>query len=210
MTGGTERSSCTTAEAPSVPVERIAVGVPLEEQIVANDQTIVVPVSVVTSGGFNSPIALEVSGLPEDVATSFNPNSFPAPGSGSSTLTIKTAAQTFPMSYPVTVIAIGPGDETGSRTFILTVFCNPPVILGVDQLRSATLAAGSSATLEIKHQGSGPFTYQWYTGPRGSTNFPVQGARTSKLTTSNEGLYWVRVGNACGSIDSAAAFLSRN
>lgn len=210
MTGGTARASCTTpAEVPAGPVQRIVVNVPLEEQIVANDQTIVVPVSVETSGGFNSPLSLEVSGLPRDVVTIFQPNFFPAPGSGSATLTIRTTALTFPLSYPVTVFAISPDEEKGSRTFILTVFCNPPVILGVDQLRSTSFASGSSATLEIKHLGSGPFTYEWYSGPRGSVNFPVPGATTSRLTTSSEGLYWVRVRNACGSVDSAAAFISR-
>lgn len=59
---------------------------------------------------------------------------------------------------------------------------------------------------------SGSLSYQWYKGNRGVTTDPL-GSGFSFLTipnpeTADEGLYWVRVTDGSGSIDSAAAQLT--
>lgn len=206
MTGGTARSAC-SSKAPVAPTNRIGVVVPGDEMFMGNDETITVPVSVTTSG-FSNAVNLSVVGLPDDVIATFSPATFPTPGSGSATLTIKTGARTLPATYPVTVVATNASDEfeLGGSTFLLTIECSPPMILGVDQPRSTSFARGSSATITTKAVGSGPLSYQWYTGPRGSVSFPVAGATGATLTTSTEGMYWVRVSNACGTYDSNAIF----
>ncbi len=209
MTGGTARSSCTsTVETPTPTIAQISVSVPPGDMVIGNDQTLTVPLTVFTASGFNSDVNLNVSGVPKDIAIKLVPNFFRAPGNGESVLTLQIGAQTRPARYTIALIATG-GGQRGGITFPLVILCDPPTILGVDQLRSTTFARGSSATLEIKPNGSGPLTYQWYTGPRGSVNFPVEGATSSKLVTNTEGMYWVRVSNACGNIDSAAAIVTQ-
>jgi hypothetical protein len=83
------------------------------------------------------------------------------------------------------------------------------MILGIDQPRSTSFSGSGSASIETKVIGSGPVTYQWYRGARGSTNFPVSNGTGATLTTNEEGMYWVRASNACGSVDSATAVVTR-
>ena len=204
MSGGTARSAC-SSKAPLVPTNTISVSVPGDERFMGNSDTITVPVSVTTSN-LSSAVNLSVVGLPDDVTTTFEPSTFPSPGNGTATLTIKTSATTLPNTYTVTVVGTNASNEfeTGGSTFLLTIECTPPMILGVDQPRDTTFDRGSSATITTKSVGSGPLSYQWYAGPRGSTSFPVAGATGATLTTSTEGMYWVRVSNACGTYDSKA------
>lgn len=203
MNGGSARSSC-SSKAPAVPTNAISVSVPGDERFMGNSDTITVPVSVTTTN--SSAVNLSVVGLPDDVTTTFEPSGFPSPGNGTATLTIKTSATTLPNTYTVTVVGTNAANEfeTGGSTFLLTIECTPPIILGVDQPRNTSFPRGSSVTFTTKASGSGPLTYQWYTGPRGSISFPVAGATGATLTTSNEGMYWLRVSNACGSYDSNA------
>ena len=206
MTGGTARTACSTT-APLAPTARIGVSVPIDEMFVGNDESISVPFSISTTSDFQQQVNFSLVGLPDDVIITFTPPALPRPGSGAAILTIRTGTRSLPATYPVTVVATNASDETefGASTFLLTIVCNPPQILGLDQPRDATFNAGSSASVSVKVVGSGPLVYQWYTGPRQSTNFPVQtGGGAATLNTSTEGMYWVRVSNACGSVDSNA------
>ncbi len=176
-----------------------------------NDSTQTVVLSTITQNGFSGDVDLEVVSDATDaegVTATLSNTHFGAPGIGQSTLTIKVGPNTFPRDYFITVITSANGKQA-FNTIKVTVLCDPPMILGIDQPRGTSVSGGGSASLETKVVGSGPLTYQWYSGPRGSTNFPVSGAKAAKLTTSNEGLYWVRVSNACGSVDSAAALVTR-
>lgn len=205
MAGGTARTAC-SSKAPIAPANRISVSVPADEMFMGNDETITVPVQVNTTSDFGQAINLSVVGLPDDVVATFSPATFASPGSGVATLTIKTGARSQPATYPVTVVATNAGDEfeLGGSTFLLTIECSPPIILGINQPRDAFFSSGSSATFTAKSAGSGPLSYQWYVGARGSTAFPVAGATGPTLTTPNEGQYWLRVSNACGTTDSNA------
>lgn len=182
-----------------------------EGLLMTNDSTETVPLSTITQNGFSGDVDIEVfsdATEAEGLSVSLSQTHFPAPGTGNSTLTIKVGPNTFPRDYYVTVVTTANGKQA-FNTIKVTVLCDPPMILGIDQPRGASFSGGGSATLETKAVGSGPLTYQWFSGPRGSTNFPVNGGNAARLTTNNEGLYWVRVSNACGSVDSAPALISR-
>lgn len=176
-----------------------------------NDSTQTVTISTITQNGFSGDVDLEVvsdATEAEGLTATLSNTHFGAPGIGQSTLTIRVGPNTFPRDYFVTVITNANGKQA-FNTIKVTVLCDPPMILGIDQPRGTSFSGSGSASVETKVIGSGPLTYQWYGGSRGSTNFPVSGGTGAKLTTSNEGLYWVRVSNACGSVDSAAAFIAR-
>jgi pseudomonalisin len=82
------------------------------------------PITVTTTAvnGFNSAVALSVSGLPKGVTASFTRSSIPAPGSGSSTLTLKVASGTGANvgTYSLTVTGSG-GGATQTQKLTLTV-----------------------------------------------------------------------------------------
>ncbi len=73
------------------------------------------------------------------------------------------------------------------------------------QPKDQAVQAGGSVTLSVSATGSGPFTYQWFVGPSGSTSSPIPGATTAtyqtpKLTSTTQ--YWVRITDATGSVAS--------
>lgn len=70
--------------------------------------------------GFNNAIALTSSGAPGGSTVSFNPMSIPAPGSGTSAMTIAVGGTTTPGTYPITVTGTG-GTTQHSTTVNLTV-----------------------------------------------------------------------------------------
>jgi uncharacterized membrane protein len=77
-------------------------------------------VSTTVSGGFNSAVALSVSGLPSGVTASFSPSSIAAPGSGSSTLTFTASSTAATGTSTVTITGTG-GGVTHTSTVSLTV-----------------------------------------------------------------------------------------
>jgi len=72
------------------------------------------------SGSFNSTVALSASGLPSGATATFSPSSLPAPGGGTSNLTITAGASTPPGSYNVTVTGTG-GGQTHTTAINLTI-----------------------------------------------------------------------------------------
>jgi hypothetical protein len=205
MTGGTAGSTCGAVAGPAGP--QIAVTVPQDTILMNDNATITVPVTVSTVSGFANDVTLSVTGLPDDVITSFDKSQFPKPGNGSANLTITTTAQTFPATYFVSVLASG-GDQVGGSTFALVVDCSPPVIVGLNQPKNTTVNRGSTTQLSVTADGTGPFVYQWYQGFQGQTSSPVAKGTDSTLTTpaiNDTSLFWVRVSNACGSVDSQTA-----
>ncbi|HWW60229.1 MAG TPA: hypothetical protein VN181_02580, partial [Thermoanaerobaculia bacterium] len=205
MTGGAARAACGAVTGPTG--VQIAVIVPENETLISGDSSVTVPLTVSTVGGFANDVALSVTGLPDDVQLTLSRPVIPNPGRGTSNLTIKTGANTFPGTYAVQVVATG-GDATASSSFLVTVFCDPPLILGTNQPKSTTVTRGSVARLDVTSAGTGPFRYQWYVGHTGQTRFPLAGGTDKTFTTSSindTSFYWVRVTNACGSADSQTA-----
>jgi hypothetical protein len=76
-------------------------------------------VSTTVSGGFNSSIALSVSGVPSGASATFTPTSIAAPGSGSSTLKI-TAGTAAAGTYNLTITGTG-GGKTHTTPLTLTI-----------------------------------------------------------------------------------------
>jgi hypothetical protein len=138
------------------------------------------------------------------------PDFIAAPGAGQATVSIGVGPNTFPRDYRVTVTATANG-KTSSSTFIVTVQCDPPMILGIDQPQNQTVNRNSPANLTVKATGSGPFVYQWYSGRRGNTRTPIAGATSATYTTpavTGANSYWVRVSNPCGTVDSNSVSVS--
>ncbi|MBZ5522866.1 MAG: hypothetical protein LAP21_11570 [Acidobacteriia bacterium] len=79
-----------------------------------------VTISSAVAGGFNSAVALSVSGLPAGVTSTLSPASIAAPGNGSSTLTFNAGATAGTGTFNVTVTASG-GGITHTATIALTI-----------------------------------------------------------------------------------------
>ncbi|HVR38569.1 MAG TPA: hypothetical protein VMU84_05695 [Thermoanaerobaculia bacterium] len=204
MTGGTGRAACSSVVTPTGP--QISVEVP-GEVFLTGISSITVPITVKTAAGFDNDVALNATGLPDDVQLTFSKPVIPKPGSDIVNLTIKTGSNTFPANYSLLVVATG-GEATASNSFPVTVYCDPPLILATNQPKSQTVTRGSVARLETASTGTGPFKYQWFAGNTGQTRFPLAGGTDKTFTTSginDVSYYWVRVSNACGSADSQTA-----
>jgi len=102
-------------------------------------------ITVTVSGGFNNSVSLAASGVPSGTTVSFNPVTLPAPGSGSSTMTI-TVGTTPEGTYPITVTATGGGihqtatvNLTVEAQVVLTwTASQSPGIAGYNVFRSTT------------------------------------------------------------------------
>ena len=102
-------------------------------------------ITVAVSNGFNNAVTLSASGVPAGTTVSFSPATLPAPGSGSSTMTILVNT-TREGAYPITVTATG-GGIYQTATVNLTVMAQvtltwtasqSPGIAGYNVYRSAT------------------------------------------------------------------------
>ncbi|HEY0142240.1 MAG TPA: VWA domain-containing protein [Thermoanaerobaculia bacterium] len=117
-------------------------------------------------------------------------------------------------TYVVPIAARRNATGRTSVDYVLVyVGCLPPIILGAPghQPESQSVPAGMRATLKVAPEGSGGFRYQWYRGYRGMTFSPIEGATGPTYTTpvvTGQESYWVRVTNACGSVDSLTAVVS--
>ena len=79
------------------------------------------------------------------------------------------------------------------------------------QPQSQTIQSGQTAALNVSAAGTGPITYQWYTGTSGNTTNPISGATSSLYTTNSlttNTNYWVRVSNTYGNTDSYTAMIT--
>src|SRR5258708_6951662 len=114
-------------------------------------------VSTTVSGGFNSAVALSVSGLPSGVTASFNPTSIAAPGSGSSTLTFTASSTATTGTATVTVTATG-GGVTHTATVSLTInaAATPDFAVSASPA-SVSVTQGSTGTSTISTTVSGGF-----------------------------------------------------
>jgi hypothetical protein len=177
--------------------------------VITNGATQTIAFTSAITSAFNSDLQLSVTSNAadtDDFRVSMTPDKFAAPGSGEGKVTITTGPMTFPRTYVVTLNATD-GTQNFSRSFLVQVQCDPPSILGTNQPKSTTATNGGSFEMTVVPSGSGPFFYQWYRGARGMTRWPVAGATGPKMTTASRenDSYWVRVSNACGSVDSVAA-----
>jgi hypothetical protein len=175
--------------------------------VMGNSSSTSVLFSTFASSASTSDVAVSAQSDADDLIVSVNHPVIAAPGSGDEILTIRTTPTTTAGDHVVTITATN-GTETSSASVFVTVLCDPPFILGIDQPRGSTVGLGRPAQLSVKASGSGPLTYQWFTGASGLTNFPLAGGASANFTTSalnDTTSYWVRVSNPCGSVDSQTA-----
>ena len=105
--------------------------------------------TITTAGvnGFNSSIALSASGLPSGASASFNPGTIPAPGNGSSIITITVGSSTPTGTYPITVAGNGGGVQQ-TTTITLTVTGAPNFTISASP-HSQTINRGSRTTYTV-------------------------------------------------------------
>src|SRR5271157_2562078 len=107
-------------------------------------------ITTTISGGFNSAINLSASGMPSGTTVNFNPSTLPAPGAGSSTMTITVGNSTPVGSYPITVTGNG-GSIQQNTTVTLTVTAQ--------QQPNFTLSASPGAlSIAQRNQGASTIT----------------------------------------------------
>jgi hypothetical protein len=89
-----------------------------------------------------------------------------------------------------------------SLATLVTVTCSP--IGSGPGASPSTINVGQSSTLSLTTQGSGPFTFQWYTGNLGDTSHPINGANGTSTVVSPTATsaFWVHVTASCGSQDA--------
>jgi subtilase family serine protease len=174
-----------------------------------------------TSAGnttFNSAVALSVSGLPTGVTGSFSPASIPAPGNGSSTLTLAAAGTTAVGNYTITVTATA-GSLTQTAQFTLTVLAPSFTLKG--SATSVTVAPAGKGTISFASAGNSTFSSAvalsvsglptGVTGTWAPTSIAAPGNGSSTLTlsaasTTATGVYTVTVTATAGSLAQTAQF----
>ena len=162
---------------------------------------------------FNAPIHFSAGALPQGMTLTFDKTDVPAPGDGTVTATVSVDNSIFPLTYRNLAVLGSGGSETRAGFFGVEVLCTPPTILGISQPKTQTVARGSRATLSVKAEGGGSFLYQWYAGHAPITRFPISGATSASLQTepiNDFQQYWVRISNACGTVDSLTATVTPN
>ena len=112
-------------------------------------------ITTAISGGFNADITLSASGMPSGVTVSFNPQTIPAPGAGSSTMTITVGSNTAPGTYPITVTGNGGGVQENT-TVTLTVTAAPSFTISAFPT-SLSVQQGNQGTSTVSTTISGDF-----------------------------------------------------
>src|SRR5208337_3349184 len=99
------------------------------------------------SDGFNSAVSLSATGAPSGTTVSFDPSTIPAPGSGSSTMSVNVPAGTAYGSYPITVNATsGQGNQTATVTLTVSASGNVHLPAGTGWVRLGSGANFCSAS----------------------------------------------------------------
>lgn len=134
-----------------------------------------------------------------------------------------SAEQGYPSANsPLMFYSLQPGSKATLRPWdqlaISTVYgsglrslCTPPNIL--KQPSDARVVAGSQVRFEIQVDGTAPISMQWFRGENGVTNDPVPGSTSDVLELDDvrsPGIYWIRVRNDCGIVNSVSASVSVN
>ncbi len=151
--------------------------------------------TVTTSGGTVSPTYQWYIGNPPD-------DTHPAPNGTTSSLTVMPAATT---TYYVRLTVCGPQDSNAATVTVTA--CTPPSA-PVPVAAPSTITSGQSSTITETPVGSGPFTYQWYSGNSGVTTSPIGGSTSNNAITvspSTDTKYWVRVTGQCAPVADSPA-----
>jgi hypothetical protein len=144
------------------------------------------------SGGFNNSIGLSASGVPSGTTVSFSPTTIPAPGSGTSNMTITVGTSTPAGTYPITVTGSGGGiQQTAIVTLTVTagtgftVSASPAslsVLQGTQATSTITTAVSGGFNSSISLSASGTPTGTTVTF--NPTTIPAPGSGNSVMSIS--------------------------
>ena len=175
-------------------------------------------ITTMVSGGFNSAITFSASGVPSGTSVSFNPASIPAPGSGSSTMTIVVGSGTAAGNYPITVAGNGGGiQQTATVTLTVTAVANFSISASPTALSVMQGMQGSSTfTTTISNGFNNAISLSASGAPSGTTisfnptSIPAPGSGTSVMTitvgsSTHMGTYPITVTATGGSIHQTVA-----
>ena len=157
---------------------------------------------------FNSTIDLSLDNPPPGITATFANPHIPAPGDGTTTMTLNLSGDIFPQTYTVTIIGTGGDGTVEGAAVTVDVICDPPVLLTINNPRSQTVKRGQTVTLTVSPEQPGTFKFQWFSGHAGFTSTPIANATSASFTTPPINVtseFWVRVSDACGTIDSQTA-----
>ena len=105
-------------------------------------------ISTTALNGFNNAITLSASGQPSGVTVTFGTNPIPAPGTGSSLMTMAVGGSVTPGTYTITVTGVG-GGITHTTTVSLTVTGITPDFSISASPSSVTVRRGSSGNSTV-------------------------------------------------------------
>jgi hypothetical protein len=182
--------------------------IPFQVWLAQGGATSPVVMTMVTRG-FNSAIALSVSGTPPNGIATLSPTSIPAPGGGSSTLSLSADLSTPPGNYSLTVAGNG-GGMTQAATIALTVVAATPppavsitfpangaTVSGAVNIVAAPTGAGAvklelyiDGDLKACNFGAASISYPWDTG----------------LVTGGAHTIFSKAYNAAGSASTSSTF----
>ena len=150
-------------------------------------------ITTAISGGFNNAISLSASGVPSGTTVAFNPASIPAPGSGTSTMTVSVGASTAPGTYPITVTSSGGGIQQ-KVTVSLTVTSSQQTLTVSALPPALTVLQGTQGSSAITTVGGGGFNSAVALSATGAptgatvifnpTTIPAPGSGTSNMTVT--------------------------
>jgi C1A family cysteine protease len=103
-------------------------------------------VSTTLSGGFSGAVSLSATGLPSGINANFSPGTIPAPGAGSSTLTLTAVTGALPGMYLFWANGTG-GGLTDSQALYLNVYPVPPPVFNVSGLGTFATFGGMYGSL---------------------------------------------------------------
>jgi len=99
-------------------------------------------IATVVNGGFNSDIALSVSGTPPSVNATLDPGSIPAPGGGASILSLTADLSTPPGNYALTITGSGGGTTQVTTVALTVVAAAPPPPVAITSPANGTTVSG--------------------------------------------------------------------
>jgi hypothetical protein len=125
---------------------------PASQSVVQGSST-TYTLTITPSNGFTGTVTFSTSGLPSGATASFSPPSLA--GSGSSTMTVTTAANTPTGNYPVAVSGSGPPNHSTSMTLVVNAAADFSLSATP---ASQTVAVGASTSYAANITRTGGFT----------------------------------------------------
>jgi uncharacterized membrane protein len=112
-------------------------------------------ITTTVAGGFNNAVSLSASGVPAGTTASFSPNPIPAPGGGSSVLTLNVGSSTAVGTYNIVVTGSGGGLQQSTTVSLKVTLAGTFTISAAPS--ALTAVQGSSVTSTITSTVSGGF-----------------------------------------------------